>query len=378
MANSIMYLSKAGSGKTYKITHSLQILKSKKILYITFTNNNADNLRVNLLDSKSQITSSPLTQYDVETFFEFLWDEFIMPFRPSIEDEKGLKQINGLDFTNSPKRYIKSTDTAFWQNSIGELYSSKLTKLITSTSSFDKGISRLQRFIDYIVIDEFQDISNPDLKIIQKILQNGLRMILVGDLYQSAVDSTGKGKRPYQERAYITLGEEEFVRKTLKFRKKYMDIDTTTLKKSRRVTADVCDWINRKLNIPIESCSKNPGSVKLVTENKIISALNSCTQILVWDKQVKRKIISLNPSFENKICTWGASKGLTFSSISVIMTSKVEEQLDELESDDSSLSKFKSINKFYVAMTRSQGNVYLIRSSDLGHLFKNSKVLHST
>lgn len=58
---------------------------------------------------------------------------------------------------------------------------------------------------------------------------------------------------------------------------------------------------------------------------------------------------------------WSYSKGSTFNKVCVILTSNFE-NLDSNTFDYSNISPI-TINKLYVALTRSSGNLYLIKQS---------------
>lgn len=107
MANSVIYLAKAGAGKTYFITHDLDKLINQRVLYLTFTNDNARNLKEKLLDQDSIVGKSDYNFFEVETFDVFLWREFIKPFEQSIILEKRLAPLKGIDYKTKPSMYTR-------------------------------------------------------------------------------------------------------------------------------------------------------------------------------------------------------------------------------------------------------------------------------
>lgn len=59
---------------------------------------------------------------------------------------------------------------------------------------------------------------------------------------------------------------------------------------------------------------------------------------------------------DDKLITWGKSKGLTYKNVCIILTKSTVEFIQGKKK----VTDLKSINKFYVALTRSLGDVYLI------------------
>ena len=66
---------------------------------------------------------------------------------------------------------------------------------------------------------------------------------------------------------------------------------------------------------------------------------------------------------------WSYSKGSTFNSVCLILTKKLE-NLDNDSFSPEILGK-SSLNKLYVALTRSSGDLYLLKSSDFSKYRKN-------
>ena len=80
MVKGIIYLAKAGTGKTTFITSGLkEQFKNKNVLFITYTRQNTENLK-----DKLQISSISFKDYEVLTFYQFLERELIAPYKLSI------------------------------------------------------------------------------------------------------------------------------------------------------------------------------------------------------------------------------------------------------------------------------------------------------
>ena len=140
------------------------------------------------------------------------------------------------------------------------------------------------------------------------------------------------------------------------------NVDTTTLNKSRRCSAEVCDYVSRKLNISISSYDGHKGSVIWVND--------LATEILD-NGQIVKLVFKEADKYSFQALNWSYSKGDTVNAACVILTDRFE----QLDKDDFSIQDIpvSTINKLYVAMTRSRGDLYLMKSST----FKKVKNLYT-
>lgn len=124
-------------------------------------------------------------------------------------------------------------------------------------SLIKRAVARLNMFYDSVLIDEFQDFREFDYELIMKLAKHLNDVLLVGDYYQhfvSARNNTGKPFRtPKGDVSYA-----DFVESVLK---SGFEVDTTTLSKSRRCSADVCNYVSNKLEIGITSTGDHTGQV---------------------------------------------------------------------------------------------------------------------
>ena len=122
--------------------------------------------------------------------------------------------------------------------------------------------------------------------------------------------------------------------------------------KSRRCSAEICDYVSKKLHISITSSGDHCGAVRWIDDNPT-SVLDDDRIIkLVFQEAAKYSFPALN---------WSYSKGDTVDSACVILT----DGLDNLDSDTFNPDRVKpsTLNKLYVAMTRSRGDLYLMKAS---------------
>ena len=119
-----------------------------------------------------------------------------------------------------------------------------------------------------------------------------------------------------------------------------------------RCSAEVCHYVSEKLRINIASNEDHDGAVIWIDENPNLVLDNDRIVKLVFQEASKYSFPALN---------WSYSKGDTVDAACVILT----DSLNNLDSDkfDPDKVKISTRNKLYVAMTRSCGDLYLMKSS---------------
>lgn len=343
-------LATAGSGKTYHITHSINV--DERVYIISFTNRNVDNIVMELNNHYSNKIPSNVI---VSTFDTFVFHQLIKPFSNILE--KVDKNILGVDVISKPEtdgwnaNYKPLSDPLHYMNSNQQLYVSRMSKLfMKQPASIKKAIlRRLERYCDCIYFDEFQDYNGFDFKVLQYIIENAnLNVIAVGDIFQSLVapirhDGNGSNK-PFSDINTVNDLKCYF--------SDNIKIDTNTLINSRRVTKKVAEFIQEYLFINIGSNSELQGNIIWVDDIGQIDLLmkNKSMPKLVWNRK-----LAINP-METHI-NWSYSKGDTYKECCIILTNET-----------SDLSKWSRLsasirNKLYVALTRAKENVYLIRKA---------------
>lgn len=344
-------LATAGSGKTYHITHSINV--DERVYIISFTNRNVDNIVKELNNHYfNKIPSNVI----VSTFDTFVFHQLIKPFSNILEIVD--KNILGVDVISKPEvdgrspNYKPVLDPLHYMNTNQQLYVSRMSKLfIKQPESIKEAIlRRLERYCDCIYFDEFQDYNGFDFKVLKYIIENAnLNVIAVGDIFQSLVapirrDGNGSNK-PFS--AINTVDDLRY------YFSDNIKIDTNTLINSRRVTKKVAEFIQNHLFINIGSNSELQGNIIWVDDIAQIDLLmrNKSIPKLVWNRT-----LAINP-IETHI-NWSYSKGDTYKECCIILTNET-----------SNLSKWNRLsastrNKLYVALTRAKGNVYLITKDD--------------
>ena len=356
-------LAVAGAGKTYHICHEID--STKRNLILAYTHENIHNVQKELCDAHG--CAPKLTK--VMTFDSFVYRNLILPYEPSIANHFSASFFTsrGICLTDPPRKtvknengkaapnplYIKKDKLAHYVTKECQYYCAALSELALQVkdgrdSLIKRAAARLNMFYDSVLIDEFQDFREFDYELIIELAKHLNDVLLVGDYYQHSVlarNATGKPfKTPKGNVSYADFVEG--VSKT------GFDIDTTTLSKSRRCSVDISNYISRKLKIAVTSTDDHEGQI-IWADDIANEVLNNAQIIkLVYSEAAKYSFPALN---------WSYSKGDTLDCACVILTKDFE----KLAEDNFSVEKIpiSTLNKLYVAMTRSCGDLYLIKSS---------------
>lgn len=356
-------LAVAGAGKTYYICHKID--PHRRNLILAFTHENIHNIQKELCDAYGSVPE----QTTVSTFDSFVYHQLILPYEPSIAEHFGCPQFvsqgictidpppmrvagkNGKMVTNP---YYKTKDQlAHYITTKGQYYCATLSDLALQVkkkreSLVKRAIARLNLFYDCVLIDEFQDFREFDYELIMALTKQLNDVVLVGDYYQHSVSATNNSGKPFKNR-FGNVSYDAFV---MELQKSGFDVDLTTLDKSRRCSVEICNYVSEKLHINITSSGHHKGTVIWADDNPTSVLDNDQITKLVFQEATKYTFPALN---------WSYSKGDTMDSACVILT----DGLDNLDSDKFNPEKVKpsTLNRLYVAMTRSRGNLYLMKAS---------------
>lgn len=324
-----LVLAVAGSGKTYHIVEHLN--EQERFLLITYTINGTQNLRNEILDKFGYIPQN----IKIKTFFNFLYSFCYKPFLADIMNEKGITWNYPQNF------YDKSFITK------GKyLYHNRISKLLIDKKVILDVIQRVEEFYDFILIDEIQDFAGNDFDFLMEISKLNIKMLFVGDFFQHTFDTSRDGM--LNKNLHIDLNK--FVKR---FTNEGFELNSDRLIKSRRCSKSTCDFINKRLQISIESYSNN------ITECKLITDSNEANEIFNNNSIVK---LFLKEHYKYNCCSenWGACKGLSYENVCVVLN---KDTFNLFKSDGVLNFKSQSTkNKFYVACSRTRNNLYFVEN----------------
>ena len=364
-------LAVAGAGKTYHICHKID--PTKRNLILAFTHENIHNIQKELCAAYGCVPD--LTT--VTTFDSFVYHQLILPYEPSIAEHfecpkfvsrgictidpppKTIKNAKGKPVANP--LYKKKDRLAHYVTMRGQYYCATLSELVLQVkqnreSLIKRVATRLNLFYDCVLIDEFQDFREYDYELIMSLTKQLNDVILVGDYHQHSVSATNNSGKPFKKKTN-DVSYDAFV---AELNSAGFEVDLTTLDKSRRCSVAVCQYVSKKLGISIDSYGENMGAV--------IWGDEIATKILE-DQQIIKLVYNDASLYSFRAMNWSYSKGDTMDEVCVILT----DRFDQLDTDSFSAKGIpvSTLNKLYVAMTRSRGNLYLIKASTFKPLRTN-------
>ena len=356
-------LAVAGAGKTYHICHEID--PNKRNLILAFTHENIYNIQKELCAAHGCVPE--LTT--VTTFDSFVYHHLVLPYEPSIikyfgnpgfvsrgictEDPPPMR-IPGKSGKMIPNpRYFSKDRLAHYISRRRQYYCATLSELVLQVkqnreSLVKRAAKRLNLFFDCVLIDEFQDFREYDYELIMALTKQLNDVVLVGDYYQHSVSATNNSGKPFKKKA-DDVSYDEFV---AELKSAGFEVDLSTLDKSRRCSTEVCQYVSNKLGICIDSCGVNTGSVIWIDEN---------ATAFLEDQQIVKLVYKDAANYTFRAMNWSYSKGDTVDAACVILT----DRFDHLDASGFTTKGIpvSTVNKLYVALTRSRGDLYLIKAS---------------
>jgi len=361
-------LAVAGAGKTYYISRKID--PAKKNLILAYTHENVKNIHRELIDAHGNIPH--LTT--VMTFDSFVYRLIICPYIPTIANcfSRSDFEHRGITLAKPPAQKIKKSDGSYRHNPIcpkvselehyftrkGQLYNEYATKLIMRSKKgkqtvISRASSAMNRFYDQIMIDEFQDFREDDFDIIVALSKGVDNVLLVGDYFQHSVSAINNTGKPFVKgKPKTTVTYNDFVQSV---KAEGFDVDETTLVKTRRCPEKICTFVTSKLGIEICADNNNLGDVIWVANSDIEKVLENDNIVkLVYENSAKYSFRSQN---------WSYSKGNTFNDVCLILTKSLD-GFDYTTFSPANIAP-TTLNKLYVALTRTKGNLYIITEKQI-------------
>lgn len=337
-----LILAVAGSGKTTYILK--QLCLEQRHLLVTFTNNNYENLRHGVIIKFGYLPDN----IKIYTYFSFLYN-FL--YKPLLSQRVKAK---GIDWRNPIDKYSKKTDSKHYLNNKRYLYGGRISKLLIECGLSDDMNRRIEKYFDCIYFDEVQDFAGNDFNLLKNIINANLKILLVGDFYQHTFDTSRDGAVNHS----LHNNYDGYIRN---YHKTGIAIDSATLNKSHRCSADICNLVKDRLDIHIESSRHEQGEIIFINSKEDVAIVFQDDSIvkLFYQEHTKYPCYSEN---------WGASKGNDhYSSVCVVVNSKIMKLLSEGNSDKNNISP-TTLNKLYVAITRAKNTLLILDQKLISHL----------
>lgn len=333
-----LILAVAGAGKTTEIINNIK--KDDKTLIITYTENNYNILKNNIIKKFKGIPDN----IKIYTYFTFLYRFCFLPLK------KGFK-VKGLDFNSNPNKYIKAKDINYYYNRVSKkMYHNRLAK-ICSDYFIDDIIKRIEKYFNYIYIDEIQDFASHDFNLLLNLIKTNCNILLVGDFYQHTFDTSRDGN----VNSNLYNDYDNYINK-IKNSDSNIKVDTINFLKSKRCSKQVCEFITEYLKIKIESYNNHDSIIREIDDENTIDKIANNDNIVKLFYQNSKKYDMKNKD------NWGNSKGNTYINTCVVLNKNSYEKykkhkLNELPSSTK--------NKLYVALSRATNDVYIINEKYL-------------
>lgn len=328
----------AGSGKTSHIIDSIN--EDSSALILTYTENNWHHIRNRVIKKFGHIPK----YITVMKFFTFLYSECYKPFLNDVVSAKGINW-------NSPPGYtfsLKRSDRLFYIDKNSRLYGNRISKLIIAQQVMRHVKSRIEKYYDYLYIDEIQDFGGHDFDFIKELCTTNINICFVGDFYQHTFDTSRDGT------VHRTL-HKDYADYVKNFTDTGLRDDKETLSKSYRCAPDICEFITEKLGIIIDSHKEEPGGIHLISGDKTVT---EC----FYDEGVVKLFFQEHHKYDCYSNNWGNSKGMdNYLDVCIPMYPKV---FQALEKGDFTTLPASSLNKLYVALTRANRTVYIAEEKE--------------
>jgi DNA helicase-2/ATP-dependent DNA helicase PcrA len=329
-------LAVAGSGKTSHLVASLN--EDQRFLVVTYTELNHDNLRRKIIQRFGYFPVN-VTLY---TYFRFLHGFCYRPFLRSKMNTKG------MTFKLPPPfpRYNLADDRRYISSS-RRLYSNRLAKFIEQSNLLSAVITRMEKYFDAFFVDEIQDFAGYDFNFLMDISAVKLNATFVGDFFQHTFDTSRDGN--------VNAGlHDDYAAYQARFKQVKLNVDTDSLKKSRRCSKNVCDFITEKIGISIEAHDDRESVVRFEADPAAALAIyeDSRTVKLFYQEHYKYACYSQN---------WGASKGVDrYNDVCVVLNPGNVKAWQRGSFRDINA---ETRNKLYVACSRARGNLTFVPES---------------
>jgi len=335
----------AGSGKTTWIIESLNL--EQRFLVVTYTENNLKIINERIIMKFGYLP----TNIHTFTFFSFLYNYCLLPQENVISRFNYWKKSKGIDFKTSSRdlSYVQDSKISHYINKNNQYYSFRMSKLILKKESIFNFIKdRIEAHCDVFFVDEVQDLSANDFNLLLRFYNINVNILLLGDFYQHTFDTSNDG--PTNANLY-----KDYSKYINKFNDAFV-FDEKTLSKSYRCSQSVCQYVEQKLGIKIESHR---------TDSTDINEVTDCSKIekIINDPSIEKLFYQTHYKYDIKNSdNWGNSKGSTFPNVCVLLNPNTYKLF--VKNDLKGLNP-QTLRKLYVAITRTNGNLYFIEEKKI-------------
>lgn len=327
----------AGSGKTTRLVNELGL--EKRVLLLTYTDNNCAEIRRRVIARFGYLPEN----ITISTYFTFL-NSFC--YRPLLLSEMKTQGIS-FDRPGSHTLRMGLAMRARYVTAGDRVFHARMAKLLDVKGCIAQLQRRLERYYDKVCVDEVQDFGGHDFNLLKQLVQSNVEVLLVGDFFQhtysTSVDgNVNRGLHDRYDRFKSELASVGLI------------VDTTSLLRSHRCSASVCEFITSHIGVQIFAHTERASRVLVISDAAAAARLHSSrdTVKLFYREHARYGCFSQ---------TWGSSKGQDhYQDVCVVLNAESWKRYSA-----GTLSELAALsrNKLYVACSRARGDLYLMPGS---------------
>lgn len=369
MSNNRLYIAAAGAGKTtFLVRHACDLLKEdgqKSICIVTYTIKNQYEIRKRFIEEMGYVPSC----IKICGWFDFLLTYCIRPFMGAVIEDLRCRSVGHI-LVNEISGTFKTKDgRTFKTYKSGDLkkkfladskhfYSDKLSEFafLCYKERMPQFTGRMEAIFSSILIDEVQDLSSWDYSVLSVLLKmDNIHIVMCGDLRQKTYSTTPATKW----KNYKGHIDSFFIEKVNTKRRRYVEVDYTTLNYSHRFGKEIADFASLVIgndfpkteSCKCENCMRRQESYKeekgvyLVRRNDMSSFIAQYKPLsLIWDRKH-------NENVDTYTYNYGEVKGMSADVCLIFPTKTIISNF--LLSGANNLSELTR-SKLYVAVTRAR------------------------
>lgn len=338
----LLTLAVAGGRKTQGLVdHCKELPTDRRVLIVTFTQTNQQELIHRL---GTQVGDRH--NLEVLGWYTFLLRHFAKPFLPF---KFPRERVGGFNFEGRPSMYANGKQR--FMDVSNQIYACELGRLARELmAATPMLLRRLESIYDEILIDEVQDLSGYDWKIVHELLGSGIDVRMVGDVRQAVLSTNPRGQK---NKRYGYAGALEWFLVREKVGLLSIDYATTTYR-CRTEIATFSDTI-------FDASWGFPGTKSenhAVSEHDGVYLVNSKhvhQYVEQYRPQCLRSTIASGKEFALDFMNFKLSKGATFERVLIMPTAPIKAFIQK-----QTYLEATSAAAFYVAATRAKQSLAII------------------
>ncbi|MFA5252808.1 MAG: UvrD-helicase domain-containing protein [Phycisphaerae bacterium] len=181
-SNNTAIIAAAGSRKTTYVVDEAINRTQEKILILTYTIYNLNQIRQYFIE-KIGIIPSNVT---VQSWYQFLLQDCSRPYQGVLYDKKRIETIFFIEGKSCPYVPRRKTGQYYFADD-DRIYTDKISEFACNCNSKSGGlvIRRLENIYDCIFIDEIQDLAGYDFDFLELLFKSQIKVTVVGDNRQA-------------------------------------------------------------------------------------------------------------------------------------------------------------------------------------------------